>query len=329
MRVVLTRSLAVVALLLLVVELGARSVADELPTPMRWASAEEQVKADDLQRLSDQPGGTIFLGSSMMDAAVDPAQFVAEAGTPPPAYNAALLGADTRIMRLWSEGFVVPTVDPSVVVVGVSCREVTEEAAQDAQFAQFLDSRAMRERLGTLHTLDRVDDAVGSVSALVKHRVELREPLNLTGRDRRSNDEFTIGKDGRDEHFLDREYPPAEKLEEVLYRPDVETLDIAADKVEALAGLVDDLEADGAEVWVVNMPITQDFVEYMPAPSGQSKRVCWNLLDETATTAGAQYLEAGVWEKDLFADPIHLNREGSRRFTSWLAEEVGGTSRAG
>lgn len=329
MRVVLTRSLAVVALLLLVAELGTRAISDELPTPMRWGSAEEQVKADDLHRLSDRPGGTVFLGSSMMDAAVDPAQFSGEAGTPEPAYNAALLGADTRIMRLWAQALVEPVADPSVVVVGISCREVTVEAAQDAQLAQFVDSRAMRERLGTMHTLDRVDDAVGSVSALVRHRVELREPLNLTGRERRSNDEFTIGPEGRDEHFLDRTYPPPDKLEEVLYRPDVSSLDIADDKVDALSGLVDDLEAGGAKVWVVNMPITQDFVEYMPTPSEQNKRRCWDLLEATATSAGVEYLEAGVWDKELFADPIHLNREGSRRFTSWLAERVAGTSRAG
>ena len=323
MRLLLRRSVVVAVLVILLAEGAVRLVEDDLPTPQRWSREEEQVKADDLERLSDRPGGVVFLGSSMMDAAADPAWFLERSERPGPAYNAALLGADTQITHLWAVELVAPTVRPSLAIIGVSCREIGgSEAALETQYRQFLDAPAVRALTGRKKVLARVDDQVGRLSALVHHRFELRQPRNLLGRDRRDTTKLKINQHGQDEVFLDKAYPAPDKVEEALVRPDVDRLVISSRRVRALARTVRTLRGQGTEVVVVNMPITQDFVGYMPAPSEETNARCWRVLRETAEGSGARYIEAGVWEQHLFADPIHLNREGSRLFSGMLADAL-------
>ena len=85
-------------------------------------------------------------------------------------------------------------------------------------------------------------------------------------------------------------------------------------RIKALATSIRDLRRDSVDVVVVNMPVTQDYVDYMPAPAEQTNAKCWQVIRETAEKAGARYVEAGVWDRSLFADPIHLNAAGSERF---------------
>jgi hypothetical protein len=324
MRLVLRRSLLVALVILLLAEVGVRLVDDRLPSPQRWSRLEEQIKADDLKALADEPGGVVFLGSSMMNAAADPAVVKADLDRPEPVYNASLLGADTRITRLWATRLVVPTVRPSVAVIGVSCREIgSQDPALTTQYRQFVDAPAVRTLEDREKLLARVDEQVGRVSALVKHRYELRRPLNLVGGDERSTTTFTIDPDGQDDYFLERAYPAPQDVQDVLYRPDVTKLVLSQRRIDALADTVRDLRRESVDVVVVNMPVTQDYVSYLPAPSEQSNARCWRVLRETAEGAGARYVEAGVWDKALFADPIHLNGAGSRRFSAMLAEIVG------
>lgn len=62
----------------------------------------------------------------------------------------------------------------------------------------------------------------------------------------------------------------------------------------------------------------------MPAPSGETNARCWRILSDAAEGVGAQYIESGVWSKHLFADPIHLNADGSRYFSGMLASVLVG-----
>jgi hypothetical protein len=261
----------------------------------------------------------------MMNAAADPAAVKAELGRAEPVYNASLLGADTQITKLWATRLVEPTVRPSVVVMGVSCREIGgQDPALSTQYRQFVDAPAMRKLMGREKLLAKVDERAGDISALVRHRFELRKPLNLVSSDHRSTPTFTIDADGQDDFFLHRAYPAPQDVQDVLYRPDVTELVLSERRIKALASTVRDLRRDSVEVVVVNMPVTQDYVDYMPAPAERTNARCWQVLRETAEKAGARYVEAGVWDRSLFADPIHLNAAGSERFSTMMAEVVRG-----
>ena len=325
LRLVLRRSVLVALLVLLVAELGVRVVDDRLPSPQRWSRFEEQIKADDLKALSNEPGGVVFLGSSMMNAAADPATVKSALGGQKPVYNASLLGADTRITKLWATRLVEPTVRPSTVVMGVSCREIGgQDPALSTQYRQFVDAPAMRKLMGREKLLAEVDEKAGDVSALVRHRYELRKPMNLLSSDHRSTPTFTIDADGQDDFFLHRAYPAPQDVQDVLYRPDVTKLVLSQPRIKALASSIRDLRRDSVDVVVVNMPVTQDYVDYMPAPAEQTNAKCWQVIRETAEKAGARYVEAGVWDRSLFADPIHLNAAGSEKFSTMMADVVRG-----
>lgn len=311
---------------LLLAEIATRLVADRLPTPMEWSHEEIQVKVDDLRAI--QRGGqdvsTVFVGSSMMDAAAEAGRFAAAAGEQGVAYNAAILGADVRTIRDWLQEFVTPTVAPGRVVIGFSCRELNaNEPEQDDQYRRFAASLGYRRLVGDLTALERFDDAVASRSALVAHRRELRQPRNLLGRDRRALTGYEIAADGQDRFFAGRRYPTPQDLPKVLFRGAMAQWSLDGERLRLLGSTVETARGAGAEVVVVAMPTTQDFVDWFPRGAADSAR-CHAALAETTRAAGGTYLEAGVWPKALFADPIHLNGLGSARFTSFVAQGVRG-----
>jgi len=312
---------AIVVAVLLAVELAVRFVlAPALPTPIQWGSDETQVKADDLADLA--PGGTVFVGSSMMDAGVDPSLFRRHSASDLPSYNASLLGADVRTMRDWTLRAVLPRAAPRTVVIGFSCRELNaNEPEQHEQYEEFRDSRAMRRLTGRQTVLDRVDDWFGDRLSLVRHRYELRQPRNLLGRDRRHGQTYTIAGDGMDTYFVDRAYPAPGEIESVLFRGATAFWELDEARLGVLRGLVATLRERSVEPVVVAMPVTEDFVGWMPNGAADDA-LCREEMSSAVTTAGGTFLDPGVWPRDLFADPIHLNGEGSRRLTTYLADNV-------
>ena len=78
------------------------------------------------------------------------------------------------------------------------------------------------------------------------------------------------------------------------------------------------------EAVVVSMPVTEDFVGWMPNGAADDA-LCREAMASAVTAAGGQFLDPGVWPRELFADPIHLNGQGSRRLTTYLAENVTAT----
>lgn len=321
------RSLATVAttavLVLLTIELTVRFlVAPVLPTPQEWPSDENQVKAQDLEEM--RSGGTVFIGSSMMDAGVDPIRFQAESGSEI-AYNAALLGADARMMRDWTLAYVEPVATPETVVIGFSCRELNaNEPEQQQQYEEFRDSRAMRRLTDQETVLDRVDDWFGDRLSLVRHRYELRQPRNLIGRDRRHGLTYSLTGDGMDTHFLDRTYPAPQDLEAAFGSGATVLWELDEARLTVLQDLVGTLRERSVEAVVVSMPVTEDFVGWMPNGAADDA-LCREAMASAVTAAGGQFLDPGVWPRELFADPIHLNGQGSRRLTTYLAENVTAT----
>lgn len=321
---------AVVLSLFLLAEIVARLVAANLPTPLEWSSDEAQVKFDDIRaRLTDRPPAVVFVGSSIMDAAVDADAFARLEGTGRPGYNAALLGSPMDMIATWTTKVVVPTVRPSVVVVGVSCREVNgREPEQQAITEEFEASPALRRLLGTDTVLDRLDRDIGRFSYLVRYRSVFRQPRNLLGRDRRVGTRLAVSASGRNTAFDDLDYPPADRLTDVL-RPGAITLfELGQDELRSLRDLVTDLRSQGIGVLVISMPITADFVAWMPY-GRRDHDACVGAIKGVTESAGGLHRDAGIWERKLFADPIHVNRSGAERVTALAASAVRAMSRAG
>jgi len=304
----------------LLAELGVR--AADPPAPLEWSSAEAQVKVDELAALGRSADiDTVFVGSSVADVAIDPVRFAAESGGGP-SYNAALLGADLRSIEAWVTHVVVPEAAPARVVLALNCREINgAEDAQDDYFRDFVRAPAMARLLGEERTLDRLDRRVGRWSELVRYRSVLRTPWSLLDDDRRSGVNLELIEGGYNAAYRERSYPDPARLHEVLFPGDIADFRVDPELVAALDRTLSGLQDAGVDAAVVHMPVTADWLTYMPGPAAYEE--CDRVLAASAAAAGATFVEGRVLDESLFADPIHVNGRGSDQVTDLLAAELG------
>jgi hypothetical protein len=312
--------LLVTVLLILLAELGVRAL--DPPPPLEWSSEEAQVKVEELAAVGRSGGGgTVFVGSSVADVALDPARFSAATGGAP-AYNAALLGADLRSMELWVEHVVVPEAAPSRVVLALNCRELNgAEAAQDDFFREFASAPAMARLRAEERALDRFDRWVGEWSELVRYRSVVRTPRSLFDDDRRSGVNLELVEGGYNAAYRDRSYPEPDDLHEVLFPGDIARFEVGDDLVGALDRTLAHLQERGIDAVVVHMPVTEDWLSYLPDRGTFDE--CDRVMSTSAAAAGATFVEGRVLDRALFADPIHVNGAGSDQVTDYLAAELG------
>lgn len=320
------RVLTVVSVIVVLAELVVRGLASQLPAPIEWSSDEAQVKFDDLRRqFPSAPGGIVFVGSSLADAGLDPAVISARVPGRPPTYNAALLGSPMETIELWTTKAVVPVARPSTVVVGVSCREMNgAESEQQGLNEEFKASWAMRERLGTDTALDRLGDRAARLSYLVRYRSVLRQPRNLFGRDRRVGHLLNVSQTGRNTAFAERRYPAPGEVTKVLFPGAITRFRLSQEALQSLRRLLRALRAQGVRALVVNMPVTSDFVSWMPGGI-DDHMACVEAVRAATEGDGGMYLDAGVWQSNLFADPIHTNGLGAARVSTLVADALSGT----
>jgi hypothetical protein len=88
--------------------------------------------------------------------------------------------------------------------------------------------------------------------------------------------------------------------------------------------LIDWCEARGVELILIDMPVTAD-LEAMHAAAFEEYR---ERLTEVERERGVKVIRATREAVGLsdghFADLIHMNREGARRFSDWMRERLGG-----
>ncbi len=311
----------------LLVELSVRVIAGRLPDPLVWHSYEAQLKVEQMDGLAATGGARIvFLGSSMMNSAVDPERFLAQAGGDVVAYNASLGAGLPQITVPWAENVVYPRLDPQVVVIGLSSLDLAARNDDLSQF--FANSEAARLTLGTASVLDLVEHRLGNWSALFRHRASLRNPKVL-GRALIGQPAAPLPPDVRSisplgfqsllapERYDTRDGRARRALERALPRFEVGGLD-----VRLLARFVERSEADGRQVVMVIMPVTQDYVALHP--QGAASYSAFEVeLRRIANEADADVVDLdGLRDPAFFADENHLNGRGTRRVSANLASAV-------
>jgi hypothetical protein len=102
---------------LLIGEVSLRVVEARIPMSTTWPSPETHVKSAQLANLG-QDVEILFLGSSITEAAVDPALLMALTGSGL-AYNSALPFSSPLSNELWLDEVALAYVSPSTVIIGV------------------------------------------------------------------------------------------------------------------------------------------------------------------------------------------------------------------
>jgi len=296
-----------------VAEVGARAAAGRLPEPQRWSTPEAQYK---VEQMAGRRGVEVaVVGSSVVDVSIDPTRL------PRPAYNASLGAGTIRMVRTFALDVAVPMLDPDVVVVGVSSRELNGNARGQRELEdEFFRAPALRRRTGTESMADVVERVAGEVSYVVRYRSVLRDPGRWID-PQPSWDERSTRHDGLYLGFLDAAY---RATPEVLARTRGDALHrftVGRQELAAFRSLVQRLAADGRRVVVVVPPVSADYVRAYPRGAADHQRFL-DAVAAVAGPAGAPLVVAGVWDDSLMADPLHTNREGTARFSDLVAPHV-------
>ncbi len=241
-------SLAAAGVLLVVVlaEIAARVVMAQTTDAIRWYDAVAQHKIEQIE--SRTSVDVVFAGTSMAQQAFIPSVFTD--ATDQTAWNAGLAGGTPEVMMPWLLDEVVPRLQPTTVIWGLSSFDLAP-AYGAAQAAVYNDALATRD--GWLAEMDR---AVSNRSVLVRNRPVLRSLDAIAGaaaHDRgvaHENAERITGADGeRTEDTIDLSNQRRRIIEARLanFVPDVDDLAVVVTDAHPVAGSVTASPTDGKE----------------------------------------------------------------------------------
>jgi hypothetical protein len=325
----------VLLLSLAAAELGVRTIEPDLPAPASWGNPFADLKAEQLtERAAPGSGPTdvVLVGSSVVNAGLDPTRFAAAAGDPDLAvYNAALPSFPAEQWPSWIVEVVQPTLRPSVVVIGVSIRDLNGTTADLVYERRFRDSVGFRRATGRAGGLERLDTSVSERSALVRHRAALRRPGSVVARTRGEEVEgwprLEVDADGRflgfDDDTTHRVRPDRlDALREGVLR------DFRAGglRLDAVTRVVDQLRDAGVEVAVLRMPAMTDvLVDGEVVPRDEAARFD-RLLHDLAAERGLAYVDASELDDrpELFSDEYHVRARGVSELSDLVGRELNG-----
>jgi hypothetical protein len=255
-RKVLLATIAVVA----AAEGMARLVSPQLEPVNDWPRSDYVQHEQGLAARADQLQ-LLILGSSVAGRAPSPDDIL-DAGGPGPGYNYWLAGPSMRSISLLATDVLLERASPSVVIIGLTMREFNNGPSQQNHFDALRQSYGLQTASGRRTAIDTMDHTLQSVSALARHRLAFQDPARLV-RELRAPALIPehIAPDG---HLSDRgdnqlaDEPPSHLAQE---RFAMANYDVSQEDLDALARLLDRLHARGITTLVVNLPVTEHFID--------------------------------------------------------------------
>lgn len=335
-------AVAVLVVLLLVAELWVRWVKPQLPVVRSGDAAEMILKARRIDELAatDPRLDVVFLGTSMMDSAISPREFLGASTKYRSAYNASIVGAPATTQVRWVEEIVLHDLRPRLIVVGVHPIDLllTDPLNLNIQPGQsdVVFSRVERElRPGVLGTVDRyLNDNV----ELIAQRGSLRQPgvmMEATWNQYRHIDpkpfiplrdeqdwKRALEPDGTSKLFHDQSYKPTKAVSDL--RSNLQRKDFSANDVYRLLGALEQRARQfGAEVVVVIPPVPLEEwraggVDLASLRDGQE------LITQAGRSFGMDVIDFTDkrYPTSMFADILHSNAKGSVQFSHDLVVEL-------
>jgi hypothetical protein len=328
-RRLILAAVAAVAVVLLA-EGGARILAPYLAEPQRYGDDATAVKVAQMDARGDACTDLVLAGNSMGRDAFDPSAFQAADAEHRSAYNASLDAASPELLEQWVAGEVAPRLAPSTVVLTLASLDVNEAGpATRAALEAYEGAEQTRSDL-----MGRLGAAAGSISDLVSYRTQLRDPTELQAAFERlrtrtaavrpspAGIDHVIGPDGeglsrRALHYGGEAGAKLFTREQLL-----KGWHLDDDQVAAATSLIAELRANGTEVVLVVLPVTDDYIDQHPNGATDFDAFL-GAAHGIAETTGAPLIDlhdAGATE--LFADTHHLNGDGTAWFSVELASRL-------
>lgn len=335
---------ALLVLLAVLANAGVASIEQHLPLVRAGDEAEMVLKAKRIEEIAavDPTLDVVFFGTSMMDSAVNPREFLGNSSRFDSAYNASVVGAPTATQVRWADEIVLDRLDPSTIVVGVHpidllLTDVFDLNIQASQSDVIFSTVERELRPGLPGAVDRW--AYANL-ALVRQRGALRRPgviadaawETATGQDPKK---FIPKRDeafwsthltpmGESSLFLDKPFQitsVADQLKQNLV-PDGFYLNDLESLLRVVRTHAEERGTDATIVMVIP-PIPVDAwvqvgVDFAVLRQGQ------DLLARVAAEHGITLLDYTdrTYPNDLFADIVHMNDDGALRFSRELSLQL-------
>jgi hypothetical protein len=316
----LLKVLSGVLALLLLAELSARVLEDRLPEPLVWHTPEAQYKVHQMDRLSARGGAQIvLLGTSQVISGLNPEIIDAAIGGRSQVYNAALASGVPRLMDPWTTDVVIPRLHPKVLIIGVSSYDFKDDE-RDLRFIDgFLGSPAGLRATGRAGVDDDVDWWLRQHVVLWNERFSLRDPQTVL--------DAVRGEPLPVDPELQRmsEYGWLDLKNEFVPNLRINVTDwaIGTRNVSALTHLLETARSDGITTVLVNMPVTQEYVDFHP--HGEADYAAFGAsLARLADQTGAVLLDFdSIRDHQYYADLVHLDSSGATLLTNDVVAELG------
>lgn len=315
--------IAVVALLVLGGTEGAsRLLDDRLPEPLEWHSYEAQRKVEQMDGLRGAGIDVVVVGNSLSNG-IDPATL--DAVRPDlHAYNAGLAAGIPRLMEPWLLDVVLPRLHPQLVVLAVSSVDLAVDSpARRTFFDAYVASAGARAAAGTESVIEALDRRAGELSTFWDDRFALRDPGTLLdaleGTPPMVPPELAfLGPDGRSHYVETQRFEQRNPN----FNPAVQDWAPGTDDADAIRRIAAGVRAAGAELVLVSMPITDEYVALHPHGEADFAEYV-SALEALGAELDVPVLEHhDLRDHAWFADTAHLNVYGARAFTTLLAPEL-------
>lgn len=317
---------AAAAAVVLLAEGGARVLSPYLTEPARYGDDATAVKVAQMDARGDTCTDVVLAGNSMGRDAFDPAAFEAADPAHRRAYNASLDAASPELLESWVADEAVARLRPATVVLTLASLDVNASGpATRAALEAYEGAEQTRPDL-----IGRLGVAAGSVSDLIAYRTELRDPAELRSaidrlregtpapRPSTAGIDRVLGADGEGLSRRSLQYrgEPGAKL--FTRQQLLAGWSLDHDQVDAATALIDDLRAQGIDVVLVVLPVTDDYVAQHP--NGVADFATFLAAAEgIAGDTGAPLIDLhDAAPVERFADTHHLNGAG----TSWFSAEL-------
>lgn len=320
---------ACVVVVLLIGEVSVRAISDELPVVLDWHNPEAEKKVGQMDGFAADGGAdVVFFGSSLANAGLVPEVFDDDvaAGREPPlvTYNAGLSAGMPLILEPWAEDVVLPRLDPQLVVMGLSSFDFTDHASVDVFYDAFATSPAGERAIGDDGFLDHLDRWLDDRSELWRDKAVLRNPMNVVDavRGRGPVPDPVLEAMGP---FGRTSYRETQRFEERAEGggPPVGDWVPGHRNPAALERLIDQIHLGGGDVVLVDMPVTQEFID--AHPNGQADYDTYlTMLRDLGQRTGTPVLSYSGEMRDhrFFADIVHMNITGATQLTNAVATEI-------
>lgn len=335
-------SVAVLVVVLLVVECWVRWVKPQLPVQRSGDAAEMVLKARRIAELSGTELDVMFFGTSMVDLAIIPSEFVGASTRYRSAYNASVVGAPPSTQLRWIKEVALVDLEPKLVVVGLHpidlLRNDPLDLNIDADQTDVVLARVERElRSGPLGALDRgLNDNV----ELVAQRGSLRQPevmIEATWNQLRQNEpqpylRLRDENDWRDAlqpdgatrlpGFYDQAFRPTKVLSDLgehFRSEDFSSVDVN----RLLKALKERVSEWGGEIVVLIPPLPMQAWR-AGGVDMRSLREGERVIKDLSASFGLDVLDFTDkgYPNELFADPVHANSTGAMQFSHDMVVEL-------